>query len=298
MVWMEIICSNGLIMPVTLHTANSKVGEYKDLLAKLFFIPANKQKLSYKGVILEDDQTLESYGFQDDHTIYMDKVEDPLFAETEPAPPSDTTAGMPDVSQLIPATSMIMQSLLSNPQYMKQIIDQDPQLQSMFDSNPQFREVVQNPEVVRRLTSPQMMQGTQMVQVLAITDNVVLRANEFSTAVRLLVKEAVNIDSLMVTQASSLSSLPVDASSTDFVVSISKSSDFPSDKFLEEFSRLLKPGGEIFIQQTSADAKERTKSSLEQKLLVAGFSDIQVVPMAELQSFGIKAKIPGSIMVN
>ena len=46
----------------------------------------------------------------------------------------------------------------------------------------------------------------------------------------------------------------MDASSTDFVISISKSSDFPGDKFFEEFSRVLKPGGEIVI--TSADAKE------------------------------------------
>ncbi|PWA96152.1 ATPase [Artemisia annua] len=51
-------------------------------------------------------------------------------------------------------------------------------------------------------------------------------------------------------------SLPVDASSTDFVVSISKSSDFPGDKFFEEFTRVWKPGGEIVIHQTSADAKE------------------------------------------
>lgn len=48
----------------------------------------------------------------------------------------------------------------------------------------------------------------------------------------------------------------MDASSTDFVISISKSSDFPGDKFFEEFSRVWKPGGEIVIHQTSADAKE------------------------------------------
>ncbi|GJW35503.1 anamorsin [Tanacetum coccineum] len=53
-----------------------------------------------------------------------------------------------------------------------------------------------------------------------------------------------------------LSSFPVDASSTDFVVSISNSSEFPSGKFFEELSRVLKPGGDIVIHQTSVDAKE------------------------------------------
>ncbi|PWA34071.1 anamorsin [Artemisia annua] len=80
-------------------------------------------------------------------------------------------------------------------------------------------------------------------------------------------------------------SLPVDASSTDFVVSISKSSDFRGDKFFQEFTRVWKPGGEIVIHQTSADAKETETAGCR-------FSDIEVVQMAELQSFGIKAKKP------
>jgi SAM-dependent methyltransferase len=132
---------------------------------------------------------------------------------------------------------------------------------------------------------------TQSV-LLAITDNVVVPLNDILTAVKFLKKEEEEINNpLILTQASLLSSLPVEASSTDYVISISNSSDFPGDKFFEEFSRVLKPGGEIVIHQTSADAKETTKSSLERKLLVAGFSDIEVVQMAELQSFGrIKAK--------
>lgn len=53
-------------------------------------------------------------------------------------------------------------------------------------------------------------------------------------------------------------SLAVDSSSTDFVISMCKSSDFPGDKLLEELSRVLKPGGEIFFHHTcvAAAAKE------------------------------------------
>lgn len=53
-------------------------------------------------------------------------------------------------------------------------------------------------------------------------------------------------------------SLAVDSSSTDFVISMCKSSDFPGDKLLEELSRVLKPGGEIFFHHTCdvAAAKE------------------------------------------
>nr|GEW37935.1 hypothetical protein [Tanacetum cinerariifolium] len=76
--------------------------------------------------------------------------------------------GMPDMSQLMqnPAISQMMQSLLSDPQYMEQIIGQNPQLRSMFDSNPQLREMMQNPEVLRQLTSPEMMQQMMSLRQL------------------------------------------------------------------------------------------------------------------------------------
>ncbi|XP_059282685.1 ubiquitin domain-containing protein DSK2b-like [Lycium ferocissimum] len=71
--------------------------------------------------------------------------------------------GMPDTTSLNqmmqnPAVSQMMQSLLSNPQYMNQVLGLNPQLRSMLDSNPQLREMMQNPEFIRQLTSPETMQ--------------------------------------------------------------------------------------------------------------------------------------------
>ncbi|KAG8662874.1 ubiquitin domain-containing protein DSK2a isoform X2 [Manihot esculenta] len=70
---------------------------------------------------------------------------------------------MPDanlMSQMLqnPGISQMMQSLLSNPQYMNQILGANPQFRSMLDSNSQFREMMQNPEFLRQLTSPETMQ--------------------------------------------------------------------------------------------------------------------------------------------
>ncbi|KAI3714196.1 hypothetical protein L1987_72792 [Smallanthus sonchifolius] len=83
-------------------------------------------------------------------------------------PGLDRPTGMPEMSQLMqnPAVSQMMQSLLSNPQYIEQIVNQNPQLRSMFDSNPQLREMLQNPEILRQLTSPQMMQQMMSLQQL------------------------------------------------------------------------------------------------------------------------------------
>ncbi|XP_022858420.1 ubiquitin domain-containing protein DSK2a-like isoform X2 [Olea europaea var. sylvestris] len=76
---------------------------------------------------------------------------------------SQLLGSMPDpnsLSQLMqnPAISQMMQSLLSNPQYINQIIGFNPELQNMFNSNPQFRDMMQNPEFIRQLFSPGMMQ--------------------------------------------------------------------------------------------------------------------------------------------
>ncbi|KGN43362.2 ubiquitin domain-containing protein DSK2a isoform X1 [Cucumis sativus] len=82
----------------------------------------------------------------------------------------DRFAGaVPDPAQLNqflqnPAISQMMQSLLSNPQYMNQILNLNPQLRSMVDMNPQLREMMQNPEFVRQLTNPEMMQQMLSIQ--------------------------------------------------------------------------------------------------------------------------------------
>ncbi|XVF59891.1 hypothetical protein PTKIN_Ptkin07bG0312200 [Pterospermum kingtungense] len=63
-----------------------------------------------------------------------------------------------------PAISQMMQSLLSNPQYMSQVLGLDPQFQSMLDSNSQLRQMMQNPEFLRQLTSPETMQQLLTLQ--------------------------------------------------------------------------------------------------------------------------------------
>ncbi|XP_031269232.1 ubiquitin domain-containing protein DSK2b-like isoform X2 [Pistacia vera] len=72
----------------------------------------------------------------------------------------------PAISQMMqnPAISQMMQSLLSNPQYMNQILGLNPQTRNVLDSNSQLREMMQNPEFLRQLTSPETMQQMLTLQ--------------------------------------------------------------------------------------------------------------------------------------
>ncbi|XXG60005.1 hypothetical protein AAC387_Pa04g1993 [Persea americana] len=69
-VTVHIRCSNG--SKVSVQTSlNATVGAFKAVVAGSCDIPAERQRLIYKGRILKDDQTLESYGLQADHSIHL-----------------------------------------------------------------------------------------------------------------------------------------------------------------------------------------------------------------------------------
>ncbi|XP_010941416.1 ubiquitin domain-containing protein DSK2b isoform X2 [Elaeis guineensis] len=49
----------------------STVGSFKAVIAEKSDVPAEQQRLIYKGRILKDEQTLASYGLESDHTIHL-----------------------------------------------------------------------------------------------------------------------------------------------------------------------------------------------------------------------------------
>lgn len=138
--------------------------------------------------------------------------------------------------------------------------------------------------------------------VLAFSDYTVLPVSMVINAVGELANEgAERCDPQVITQASSLSNLPVDSSSMDVVISISRSLQFPSDLLFGEISRVLKPGGTVLIckgLQSVAEETDKEILTLERKLLLAGFLETQGLQLKAVglsgvvQSFGVKAKKP------
>ncbi|KAK1387332.1 Anamorsin-like [Heracleum sosnowskyi] len=142
--------------------------------------------------------------------------------------------------------------------------------------------------------------GTTMIQdnVLALTDHAVLPISAVLNAIKEIKKEGKEqTDPLVITQAALIGSLPVDPSSVDIAICICSSLEFLDKNLLDEFSRVLKPGGQILFQ-TSQSTFDQTTSNLQGKLLVAGFVDLQTgtmtsaLPSEVLQPLTIKAKRP------
>jgi len=90
----------------------------------------------------------------------------------------------------------------------------------------------------------------------------------------------------------------VESSSVDVVVLIWQSLDGPVDQLIQEILRVLKAGGTTLIRRSSQSAVgsvDKMISDLESKLLLAGFTETQVlqstVPSGS-KSSGVKAKKP------
>ncbi|XP_057525517.1 anamorsin homolog isoform X2 [Amaranthus tricolor] len=137
--------------------------------------------------------------------------------------------------------------------------------------------------------------------MLALTDDVILPFNIVSSSMNVLELEADGLDNaLIMTLASNSGTLPLDSSSMDTVIVISKARDFPAAPLLTEIFRIMKPDGKVLIHliELGADLpSDQILSSLERKILVTGFLDPEAIPqqldaLLGIQSIQVKAKKP------
>uniref|UniRef100_A0A0D6QX22 Ubiquitin-like domain-containing protein n=1 Tax=Araucaria cunninghamii TaxID=56994 RepID=A0A0D6QX22_ARACU len=103
----HIRCSNGSKFSVEAELV-ATVAAFKVLLAEKCEIPAEQQRLIYKGRILKDENTLQSYGLQSDHTVHLVRGSPPVAstnaaAAGNAATTTNNTAAQP--VQGVPSTN-------------------------------------------------------------------------------------------------------------------------------------------------------------------------------------------------
>ncbi|KAG4114327.1 hypothetical protein ERO13_D12G039300v2 [Gossypium hirsutum] len=180
-VMVNIRCSNGSKFTVRTKL-ESTIGSFKVVLAQSCDIPADQQRLIYKGRILKDDQTLQSYGLQADHTIHMVRS----FAPSSSAPPpvATTNVGTPNATpgvtrgvgsnegaglgaSIFPGLNPLggnggsfglFGSGLPEFEQEQQQLTQNPNMMREIMNTPAIQSLVNNPELMRTLimSNPQM----------------------------------------------------------------------------------------------------------------------------------------------
>ncbi|SPQ93869.1 Ubiquilin [Plasmodiophora brassicae] len=181
---------------------SSTVADFKAVVEEKTTVPAAQQRLIFKGHVLQDARTLESYSIEDGNTVILVKAARKPDASSAPSAAAPAAAASPAAAPA-PATgqapaaanpfaamlggagafgagpaapfdmAQMQQQLLSNPEMMQQIMqspmmqslmDNPELIQSMFQSNPQFREIIdRNPELAHVLNDPAIIrQSMQM----------------------------------------------------------------------------------------------------------------------------------------
>lgn len=186
-VQIHIRCSNGSKFTVEADIAGT-VAAFKQLLAPRCDIPADQQRLIYKGRILKDDNSLQSYGLQSDHTIHLVRGSAPSastnVAATDNAATTNTTGASP--VQGVPSTnngglggpglgSLLFPGLGGNGlngngltgafgagmpefQQVQQQLTQNPNMIREMMNMPAIQNLMNNPDLMRNLimSNPQM----------------------------------------------------------------------------------------------------------------------------------------------
>ncbi|KAJ4784738.1 Ubiquilin-1 [Rhynchospora pubera] len=194
----HIRCSNGNKFSVQTEL-DATVGAFKATVAASCDVPAEQQRLIYKGRILKDEQTLSSYGVESDHTIHLVRASPPMSS------PSTTTAANTGAATQapnsgsspapggagftfsglglnglgsnnagmfggLPDLDMMQQQLSQNPGIMRDIMN-TPAIQSLMNNpdlmrniimnNPQMREIIdRNPDLAHILNDPSVLRQT------------------------------------------------------------------------------------------------------------------------------------------
>uniref|UniRef100_A0A452YSD2 Ubiquitin-like domain-containing protein n=1 Tax=Aegilops tauschii subsp. strangulata TaxID=200361 RepID=A0A452YSD2_AEGTS len=193
---LNIRCANGAKFTLQADLGET-VGAFKEVVAGSCDVPAPQQRLIYKGRILKDEQTLESYGVETDHTIHLVRGVAQPAASGAPAaasPQASTTptsgpagglgglfpglgatgaasgrpaglfgAGLPELDQM-------QQQLSQNPNLMREIMNM-PMMQSLMNNpdlirnmimnNPQMRDIIdRNPDLAHVLNDPSVLRQT------------------------------------------------------------------------------------------------------------------------------------------
>ncbi|KAG5534494.1 hypothetical protein RHGRI_022573 [Rhododendron griersonianum] len=178
-VTVHICCFNGSKFSVRI-SLNSTVGSLKSVVAQNCDVAAERQRLIYKGRVLKDDHTLESYGLEADHTVHLVRGFAPATSAvtkvaSDPGVPNSTPSGMTSVgsgecgmcggyslgaslssglgyglsdnSELfgagLPILQQVLQKLTQNPNLMREIIDM-PSVHNVVDNQNIMQNVIMN----------------------------------------------------------------------------------------------------------------------------------------------------------
>eukprot|EP00741_Cyanophora_paradoxa_P006092 tig00000983_g5907.t1 len=193
---LQVKSSTGAKFTVEVEPSET-ISALKTTLEQKSEIPASQQRLIYRGRILKDDLTIESYNIENDHTLHLVRnasqsstgasaAAPTAAAQTAPAATGAPAAGGQAAGMDpfgmggmfggfgggmgVPNLGQFQQQMMQNPDMMREMMN-SPMMQSMMNNpellrslmmaNPAMRQVIENnPEINHMLNDPQLLRQT------------------------------------------------------------------------------------------------------------------------------------------
>ncbi|KAJ3261399.1 hypothetical protein HK103_006007 [Boothiomyces macroporosus] len=155
--------SNGTTLPInTSDSENTTVSDLKDLIAAASGESVEGMRLVCKGRILNGDQDLLSiYSVSNNDIIHVAKARQSEQRTTPVTPRANRNYTLNLAMEALTQSPMV-QSLLSNPQFLQSMLQSDPRFQQLAQDNPEVQRAMTDPSFLREISAaarnPRLMQ--------------------------------------------------------------------------------------------------------------------------------------------
>eukprot|EP00042_Codosiga_hollandica_P030659 m.179228 g.179228 ORF g.179228 m.179228 type:complete len:397 (+) comp53419_c0_seq1:266-1456(+) len=185
MATLTVKIAGGAAHTVTGVQLDDTVLVFKAAVHAVTSVPVAAQRLVFAGHVLADDKTLSSYSIADGASLHMVRVgqqapqapqqpaatpaslytpaarapqQSSLFAPSRPSAPSAPAGRRPTAAEVQalmsdPSRLAVLQSLVQNPSFMRQVMASDPRLAN----DPQALQALQDPQFLARMSDPHNM---------------------------------------------------------------------------------------------------------------------------------------------
>lgn len=190
---LRVKATNGDVYELTIESGTMSVAELKTVISDKASISVDAQRLIFKGHVLKDPATLDSYGIAEGNTIILVKgtkksstpsptpsnasaSSQPQSYQTPSTNPFSTPAQQPNPNATfgqgngasgMPSMQEMQRQMMANPEMMSQMME-SPMMQSLMDNpalmqslmsqNPQIQALMeQNPEMAQMMRDPELL---------------------------------------------------------------------------------------------------------------------------------------------
>ncbi|PIA16329.1 hypothetical protein COEREDRAFT_81305 [Coemansia reversa NRRL 1564] len=157
--------TDGTIIEHVVDEPNISISDLKLSLSQRLGIPKERIRLMFESTILEDTQTIEHYGIDNNSTIQLVQLARATLGHPSNGSGISNTNSRSPAPPALSIPNQTRQLLLSNPQLAQAFMMANPMMREAMEANPELRQMMSDPEVMQQslnaAQNPRLMQEVQ-----------------------------------------------------------------------------------------------------------------------------------------